>query len=60
MVWIHGGGYFGGQGGSAFYLPYPLMSMGEFVFVSINYRLGIFGFLTTGEMIIFSTVAAYM
>ncbi|XP_071826398.1 cholinesterase-like [Apostichopus japonicus] len=49
MVWIHGGGYFGGQGGSAFYLPYPLMSMGEFVFVSINYRLGIYGFLTTGD-----------
>lgn len=49
MVWIHGGGYFGGHGASDNYIPYPLMAMGEFVFVSINYRFGIYGFLTTGD-----------
>ncbi|GAA5994782.1 uncharacterized protein JCM10292_004349 [Rhodotorula paludigena] len=49
MFWIHGGGFVGGTSAEAKYNPRELMhraiDMDEpFVFVSINYRLGAFGF----------------
>lgn len=42
MVWIHGGGYRLGTGGSSD--GAPLVSKGV-VLVTLNYRLGVFGFL---------------
>lgn len=42
MFWIHGGGYVSGHGGSSLYGPDYLMDK-DVVYVSINYRLGLFG-----------------
>ena len=46
MVWIHGGGYTTGSKNG--YLGATLAKKGDIVFVAINYRLGIFGFLSNG------------
>ncbi|KAH9423175.1 Carboxylesterase 5A [Dermatophagoides pteronyssinus] len=49
MVWIYGGGF---QEGSIFFSMYDsahLASYGEVIVVSINYRLGPFGFLYGGD-----------
>lgn len=43
MVYIHGGAFVVGQG--AGYDPTPLSSEGGVIVVTINYRLGVFGFL---------------
>ncbi len=43
MVWIHGGGYIIGGSSQSAYDGEPLASQGVVV-VSLNYRLGIFGF----------------
>lgn len=45
MVWIHGGGFSFGSGG--FYDASMLSIVGDVIIVTINYRLGIFGFLAT-------------
>lgn len=47
MVWIHGGGFSSGSSSSKKYGPDFLVSEG-IVLVTINYRLGIFGFLNEG------------
>jgi len=47
MVWIHGGGFRTGTG--SIYLSGPLAVRGDVIVVNINYRLGIFGFLSDGE-----------
>lgn len=44
IVWIHGGGFSNGSGSMAVYRGNRIASRGV-VFVSINYRLGAFGFL---------------
>src|SRR5579871_1032447 len=44
MVWIHGGGFIIGASSQSIYDGEPLASQG-IVVVSINYRMGIFGFL---------------
>ncbi|MGC8519158.1 MAG: carboxylesterase/lipase family protein [Steroidobacteraceae bacterium] len=44
MFWIHGGANIGGTGGSALYNFGTLVNHGV-VLVTINYRLGLFGFL---------------
>jgi len=49
IVWIHGGGYFGGTGAQGLYDGARLTRRGVIV-VTINYRLGIFGFLATPEL----------
>ena len=50
MVWIHGGAYAVGAGTYTMYKPYSLIALSpDVVVVSINYRLGILGFLTTGS-----------
>ncbi|KAB7496322.1 Carboxylesterase NlhH [Armadillidium nasatum] len=46
MVFIHGGGFM--AGGADFYPPYALMNR-DIVLVTIQYRLGIFGFLSTED-----------
>ena len=43
MVWIHGGGFVGGSGSSPNNLGFHFANQGV-VLVSINYRLGRFGF----------------
>ncbi|XP_033222098.1 esterase FE4-like [Belonocnema kinseyi] len=48
MVWMHGGGFFFGGGGS--YNPKYLLDE-DIVLVTINYRLGIIGFLSTGDSV---------
>jgi para-nitrobenzyl esterase len=49
MVWVHGGGYTRGTGATATYNGEPLAQKGVVV-VTINYRLGIFGFLAHPEL----------
>lgn len=44
MVWIHGGGFFAGFGGEERHNPTRLAQKGAVV-VTLNYRLGPFGFL---------------
>jgi len=44
MVWIHGGGFFAGFGGEERHNGAPLAKKGAVV-VTLNYRLGPFGFL---------------
>ena len=51
MVWIHGGGFTIGDGGVEFYGPDNFMDK-DVVVVSINYRLGVLGFLSTGDDVI--------
>jgi para-nitrobenzyl esterase len=48
LVWIHGGAYTNGAGSIPWYHGSALASRGAVV-VSINYRLGAFGFLGTGN-----------
>jgi para-nitrobenzyl esterase len=45
MVWIHGGAFIGGSGSDAMYESDKLLKRGNIVLVSINYRLGMLGFL---------------
>lgn len=49
MVWIHGGGLTGGFGGSKMYDGQQITSKGV-ILVSINYRLGVLGFLAHPEL----------
>lgn len=49
MVWIHGGGFVGGAGSSPSYDGAALARKGVVV-VTLNYRLGIFGFFAHPEL----------
>ena len=48
MVWIHGGALVVGE--SDAYDPAKLVNTGNIIFVSLNYRLGYFGFLATAGL----------
>ncbi|XP_017123520.1 esterase B1 isoform X1 [Drosophila elegans] len=48
MVWIHGGGFFFGNGNSDFHFPAKLMEQ-DVIVVTLNYRLGALGFLSLPE-----------
>ncbi|XP_069689989.1 juvenile hormone esterase-like [Periplaneta americana] len=48
MVFIHGGGYTFGSGKPASYGPHFIIDK-DVVMITINYRLGVFGFLSTGD-----------
>jgi para-nitrobenzyl esterase len=50
MVWIHGGAFISGSGSSGSYDGNSFASQGNVVVVTINYRLGIMGFLHLGEI----------
>ncbi|KAI4459590.1 carboxylesterase [Holotrichia oblita] len=50
MVWIYGGGFIGGNSSYALYGPDQLVSE-EVIIVNFNYRLGIFGFLSTDDSV---------
>lgn len=49
MVWIHGGAFISGSGSSRSYDGSSFAENGDVVIVTINYRLGILGFLHLGE-----------
>lgn len=48
LVWIHGGGFIVGSGSQSSYDPVALVSRGDVVVVTLNYRLGALGFLYLG------------
>jgi para-nitrobenzyl esterase len=45
MVWLHGGAYVLGSGSQPLYDGRRLASSGDVVIVTLNYRVGVFGFL---------------
>jgi para-nitrobenzyl esterase len=49
IIWIHGGGFYGGSGAQPLYDGSRLARRGVVV-VTINYRLGIFGFFAHPEL----------
>lgn len=49
MVWIHGGGYFFGSADPQLYGPERFLATKKVILVTIQYRLGVFGFLSTGD-----------
>jgi para-nitrobenzyl esterase len=49
MVWIHGGGFFAGAASEPRYTNSALVSK-NVVLVTINYRLGLFGFLASEDL----------
>ncbi|XP_071823624.1 acetylcholinesterase-like [Apostichopus japonicus] len=49
MVFIHGGSFVLGSGSDFPYNPLPLVFLGDVILVTINYRLNIFGFFSTGD-----------
>jgi para-nitrobenzyl esterase len=51
MVWIHGGGYQTGSGAQLIYRGGNLAVHGDVVVVTLNYRLGAFGFLYLNDLI---------
>ena len=50
LVWIHGGGFTSGTGGTPMYAGASLAQRGDAVVVTINYRLGALGFLNLNEV----------
>jgi para-nitrobenzyl esterase len=46
LVWIHGGGFTAGSGSVPWYDGSTLVTRGDVVVVSLNYRLGALGFLS--------------
>jgi para-nitrobenzyl esterase len=48
MVWMHGGGYQFGSG--SMYTSTPLVTEGGVIVVTVNYRMGPFGFLALPEL----------
>ena len=49
LFWIHGGGFTHGTAAEPLYDGGPLVTRGDVVVVSINYRLGAFGYLWLGD-----------
>lgn len=50
FVWIHGGGFSSGSGSSPLFDGTVLSKRGDMVVVTINYRLGVLGFLNLNEI----------
>jgi para-nitrobenzyl esterase len=50
MVWIHGGAFESGSGSWPLYDGTPLAARGDAVFVTLNHRLGVMGFLYLDEI----------
>ncbi|XP_065367563.1 juvenile hormone esterase-like isoform X2 [Calliphora vicina] len=52
MVYIFGGGFFAGSSSPIFVGPEYIMDHGNIILVTFGYRLGAFGFLSTGDDIL--------
>ncbi|XP_077986665.1 fatty acyl-CoA hydrolase precursor, medium chain-like [Glandiceps talaboti] len=52
MVWIHGGAFYIGSGADTYYDGIPFVAINDVILVTINYRLGALGFLSTGDSVI--------
>ncbi|HEY2178299.1 MAG TPA: carboxylesterase/lipase family protein [Caulobacteraceae bacterium] len=50
MVWLHGGGFGAGSGGAAMYDGAALARRGDVVTVTVNHRLGVFGYLNLAAL----------
>jgi para-nitrobenzyl esterase len=50
MVWIHGGAFMYGEGATPWYDGTGFATRGDVVLVTINYRLGSFGFLHLADL----------
>nr|WP_314840814.1 carboxylesterase family protein [uncultured Microbacterium sp.] len=50
FVYIHGGGFQGGSGAVPLYDGAALASRGEAIVVTINYRVGVFGYMSHPEL----------
>ncbi len=50
MVWIHGGAFVMGSGSTSFYSGRRLARAGDVVVVTLNYRLGVLGFLQMADL----------
>ena len=50
LVFVHGGSFTGGSGALPVYDGTALAKRGEAIIVTINYRLGVFGFLADDEL----------
>jgi para-nitrobenzyl esterase len=50
MVWIHGGAFVSGSGASSIYNGTRLAGRGDVVVVTVNYRLGLLGFLAHPDL----------
>ncbi|HLZ71990.1 MAG TPA: carboxylesterase/lipase family protein [Dehalococcoidia bacterium] len=50
LVWIHGGAFTGGSGSTPWYDGAAFARNGDVVVVTINYRLGLLGFLHLAEL----------
>jgi para-nitrobenzyl esterase len=51
LFWIHGGAFTAGTGATPWYDGAQLARKGDVVVVSINYRLGAFGFMHVGHLL---------
>ena len=51
LVWIHGGGFTAGAGSIPWYSGSRLAREGDVVVVTINYRLGTFGFMDVASLL---------
>lgn len=49
IFYIHGGGFFAGTAGPSITGADYFMDSGDVLFVTMNYRLGPLGFLSTGD-----------
>ena len=49
QVWIYGGGFYYGTNALWLYDGKALASFGDVIVVSFNYRVGTFGYLSTGD-----------
>jgi para-nitrobenzyl esterase len=50
MVWLHGGGFSTGSGSDGLYDGSALCREGDVVVVTLNHRLGVFGYLFLGSL----------
>ncbi|MBR5912863.1 MAG: carboxylesterase/lipase family protein [Selenomonadaceae bacterium] len=50
MVWIYGGGFVCGSGNEPIYTKTDFMLSNDIIFVTINYRLNVFGFMNFAEI----------
>ncbi len=51
MVWLHGGGWTAGSGGSPMYDGCALANRGDVVVVTVNHRLSVLGYLYLAEVL---------